>query len=61
MIYGGKDSKVEGGLHSILAIQFWKNYKFIKIVFAEVDGEKIKSNTWYSLDENGEFQEVQNG
>ena len=23
-----------------------------------VDGERIKADTWYQLDENGEFQEV---
>ena len=57
VVYGGENSKVKGGLHSVLAVQLWKNNNFIKIVFAEVDGEKIKADTWYKL-ENGEFVEV---
>ena len=41
----------------MLAIQYWKDNKFIRIAFAEVDGEKIKAYTWYQLDKNGEFVE----
>ena len=58
VVYGGENSKVKGGLHSVLAIQLWDNYKIKKIVFAEVDGKKIKSDTWYKL-EKGEFVEVE--
>ena len=43
----------------MLAIQYWKNNKFIRIAFAEVDGEKIKADTWYRLDDSGEFVEVE--
>ena len=35
------------------------NDEFVKIAFAEVDGEKIKEDTWYKLDDNGEFMEVE--
>ena len=56
---GGEGAKVKAGKHSVLAIQFWKHDEFVKIVFAEVDGEKIKEDTWYKLDENGEFVEVE--
>jgi hypothetical protein len=58
IVYGGEGARVKAGKHSVLAIQFWKNHKFIRIAFAEVDGEKIKEDTWYKLDENGEFTEV---
>ena len=57
--YGGSYSKVNGGLHSVLAIQYWKGCEFIRIAFAEVDGEKIKADTWYRLDDNGEFMECE--
>ena len=57
VVYGGEGAKVKAGKHSVLAIQFWKHDEFVKIAFAEVDGEKIKEDTWYKLDENGEFTE----
>ena len=43
----------------MLAIQHWQDGKFIRIAFAEVDGENIKADTWYYLDKNGEFVEVE--
>ena len=58
VVYGGEGSKVSGGLHSVLAIQFWKDDEFECIKFKEVDGEKIKPNTFYKLDEAGRFVEV---
>ena len=56
----GNGNKVRGGIGSVLVlveenmddceIKHWK---------AEVvDGERIKADTWYQLDEHGEFQEV---
>ena len=56
----GNGNRVKGGIGSVLVlieenecdceIRHWK---------AEVvDGERIKADTWYQLDENGEFQEV---
>ena len=57
VVYGGEGAKVKAGKHSVLAIQFWKHDEFVKIAFAEVDGKKIKPDTWYKLDENGEFTE----
>ena len=56
----GNGNMVKGGIGSVLVlieenkcgceIRHWK---------AEVvDGERIKTDTWYQLDENGEFQEV---
>ena len=42
----------------MLAIEYWKDGKFIKISFAEVDGKTIKADTWYTLDASGEFQEA---
>ena len=59
VIYGGSGAKVKGGMRSVLAIQYWQGYEFIRVAFAEVDGEKIKADTWYQLDENGEFVEVE--
>ena len=58
VIRGGENSKVKGGLRSVLAIEYWKDGKFIKISFAEVDGKTIKADTWYTLDASGEFQEA---
>ena len=42
----------------MLALQYWKNGEFKGIKFKEVDGVKIKENTYYSLDKNGRFKEV---
>ena len=57
VIYGGKNAKVRGGLHSILAIQYFENYEAKSIKFAEVDGEIIKANVFYKLNDKGEFIE----
>ena len=59
VIYGGEGSRVKGGMHSVLAIQYWKDDKFQRIVFAEVDGEKYKADTWYTLNEDGEMVEAE--
>ena len=60
VIYGGTGSKVRGGLHSVLAIRYYANHaKVVRIAFAEVDGEKIKADTWYKLNEQHEFVEVE--
>ena len=59
VIYGGTGSKVRGGLHSVLAIRYYAERAKLRIAFAEVDGEKIKANTWYKLNEQHEFVEVE--
>ena len=59
VIYGGIGSKVRGGLYSVLAIRYYVNHSKVRIAFAEVDGEKIKANTWYKLNEQHEFVEVE--
>ena len=58
VVYGGEYAKVRGGLHSVLAIQYWVNGEFKCIKFKEVDGIKIKENTYYRLDSRGRFVEV---
>ena len=58
VVYGGKGAKVKGGLHSVLALQLWKNYELKEIKATIVDGEIIKADTWYRL-ENGDFVEVE--
>ena len=56
----GNGNKVRGGIGSVLVlVEENKNNCEIKHWKAEVvDGERIKADTWYRLDENGEFQEV---
>lgn len=59
IIYGGAGSKVRGGLYSVLAIRYYAEHSKVRIAFAEVDGEKIKADTWYKLNEQHEFVEVE--
>lgn len=59
VIYGGVGSKVRGGLYSVLAIRYYVNHSKVRIAFAEVDGEKIKADTWYKLNDKHEFVEVE--
>ena len=57
----GNSAMVRGGMGAVLVlveenafncdIRFWKS--------EEVDGERIKENTWYMLDSYGEFKEVE--
>ena len=58
VVYGGEGAKVRAGKGSVIALQYWKNYEFVGIKFKEVDGKKIKDNTWYKLDSLGRFVEV---
>ena len=58
VVYGGEGAKVRAGKGSVLALQYWENDKFKGIKFKEVDGVKIKENTWYMLDKKGRFVEV---
>ena len=59
VVYGGPGSKVRGGLYSVLAIRYFVEHSKVRIAFAEVDGEKIKADTWYKLNEQHEFVEVE--
>ena len=59
VVYGGEGAKVRAGKGSVLALQYWKNYEFKGIKFKEVDGVKIKENTWYKLNKAGRFVEVE--
>ncbi len=58
VVYGGEGAKVRGGKHSVLALQYWVDGEFKCIKFKEVDGTKIKENTYYRLDSRGRFIEV---
>ena len=58
VVYGGEDAQVRAGKGSVLALQYWKNGEFKCIKFKEVDGVKIKENTYYKLDARGRFVEV---
>jgi hypothetical protein len=55
VVYGGAGAKVRAGKGSVLALQYWKDGEFKGIKFKEVDGVKIKENTWYKLDSLGRF------
>ena len=56
----GNGNRVKGGIGSVLVlVEENKSDCEIRHWKAEVvDGERIKADTWYQLDENGEFQEV---
>ena len=60
VVYGGEGARVRAGKGSVLALQYWKDFEFKCIKFKEVDGKKIKENTWYKLDSLGRFVEVKN-
>lgn len=57
----GSNVKVKGGLNAILVIaKECDNNSIIKHFNSTiVDGEKIKADTWYSLDDDGEFKECE--
>lgn len=56
VVYGGEGAKVRAGKGSVLALQYWRNGEFVGIKFKEVDGVKIKEDTYYTL-KNGRFTE----
>ena len=55
VVYGGDGAKVRGGMHAVLALQYWVDYKLVGVKVKVVDGDKIKPDTWYRLDEAGRF------
>ena len=57
VVYGGEDAKVRAKKGSVLALQYWVDDEFKGIKFKEVDGVKIKEDTYYTL-VNGRFKEV---
>ena len=57
VVYGGEEAKVRAKKGSVLALQYWKDGELKGIKFKEVDGVKIKENTYYTL-VNGRFKEV---
>ena len=58
VVYGGDDAKVRARKGSVLALQHWEGCNFKGIVFAKVDGKKIKEDTYYKL-VNGKFVEIE--
>ena len=57
VVYGGYGAKVKAKKGSVLALQYWVDGEFKGIKFKEVDGVKIKEDTYYTL-VNGRFKEV---
>ena len=57
VVYGGEDAKVRAKKGSVLALQYWVDGELKGIKFKEVDGVKIKEDTYYTL-VNGKFKEV---
>ncbi len=55
---GGESSKFKGGMWSVFACEIWEDGTIKGVTTAVVDGETIKPDTWYKL-ENGEFVEVE--
>ena len=49
---------MRAGKGSVLALQFWKDGDFVGIKLKEVDGVKIKADTYYRLDKAGRFIEA---
>ena len=56
VLYGGENAKLKAGKGSVLAFQNWIDGYFKGIKFAEVDGENVKEDTWYTL-KDGEIVE----
>ena len=62
LIVGRNAQKAKGGLYSVIVLTEWKcnddrNYVPVCVKAEIVDGDRIKADTWYKL-ENGEFVEV---
>ena len=50
---------MRAGKGSVLALQYWKNGEFVGIKFKDVDGVKVKADTWYKLGKAGQFIEAE--
>jgi len=56
----GKEAKAKANIGSAIILCYRNNdYELVHIKSSIIDGEILKPNTWYSLDENGEFVEVE--
>ena len=58
IMVAGRNSKFKAGLNSVI-LHYWydDNGNIARYKVAQVDGEKIKADTWYTL-KDGEFVEV---
>ena len=54
---GSCGARFKGGMHTVFAAEDWRNGSFVGMKTTFVDGERIKPDTWYKL-ENGEFVEA---
>lgn len=60
ILVNGTNSVFKAGLHSVIVCYEYDTFGNLKSPnVVQVDGEKIKADTWYKL-ENGEFVEVDN-
>ena len=53
---GGNGSRFRGKKNTVFAAEWWRNNGFVGIRVAVVDGNDIKEDVWYVLDENGEWK-----
>ena len=64
LIVGRNGCKAKGGKNSVIVLTEWdwidKEYVPVCVKAEIVDGERIKADTWYKL-ENGEFRESEEG
>ena len=59
----GRDNKCKGSIGNFLVLSEWgdfdgEKYPFVRAAMVEVDGKKIKADTWYTL-VNGEIKEIE--
>ena len=61
-VVAGTSGEVKGGANCAMALTMWvESEKRYRITVAYVGENGIKPDTWYRLDENGEFTEVATG
>ena len=58
VMLGGESAKARGGMWSVLAFERWIDGEFKGVACGVVDGVSLKPDTWYHLNEIGEFEEV---
>ena len=59
-VSGGDGSRFKGGVNCVFVAEYYKDYTFVGMRVAIVDGINFTTDKWYELDADGNWKEAEN-
>ena len=59
-VRGGDGSRFKGGKNCVFVAEYYKDYTFVGMRVAIVDGVEFSTDKWYELDDDGNWKEAEN-